>query len=154
MDMLPAGERTAELTLVFHFEDQAYGLPLSVIREILPMMAISPVPYAPQFIRGVINLRGTIVPIIHIRRKLNLAPREPGPRSCLVIAETLERVYGFIADRVSDCIEVSEISSPDTEHGGESLFIRGLGDLGGRIITLLDPERLLSAEERLALRGF
>jgi purine-binding chemotaxis protein CheW len=154
MDMLTAGGRMAELTLVFHLEEQAYGLPLAVVREILPMVAISPVPYAPDFIRGVINLRGTIVPIIHMRRKLHIPPRDPGVRSCLVIAEAPERVYGFVADRVTDCIEVTEISKPDEGRGDDRHFIRGLGDLGGRIITLLDPERILSTEERLALRGF
>ncbi len=147
----PAGrERMKGLYLLFHLDESLYGLPVSGVREILPMVEITPVPNAPPFIRGVVNLRGSIVPIIDLRRQLRLPEREPDARSCLVVGDRPERAYGFIADRVTDCLEIDDISHPEAavvDLPPERQSIHGIGQVSGKIVILLDPIALLSPDD-------
>jgi purine-binding chemotaxis protein CheW len=150
MESSPGRERTHGLFLVFQLDDRFYGLPVTVIREILPLMEITPVPNAPSFIRGVFNLRGVIVPVVDLRLQLRLPERSADARTCLVVAQGAQRFYGFLADRVSDCLEISDISHPETvatDLALEGKSIHGIGQHAGQIVILLDPDRMLSPED-------
>lgn len=139
------------LFLVFHLDNRLYGVPVSAVREILPMVEITPLPNAPPFFRGIVNLRGAIVPIIDLRRKLKLPERKPDGRTCLVVCDSPDRPFGFLADRVTDCLEIFEISRPE-ESGAvlpaEPRFMDGIGQHDGKIIVLLDLESVISAADR------
>lgn len=145
----------AGLHLVFNLDDLVYGVPVSSIREIVPMVEITPVPNAPQLIKGVVNLRGTIVPVIDIRRKLKLPDRPPDAHTCLMVADAPARAFAFLADRVTDCLELEEVKLPEESAAlpPERRFVRGIGQHGGLIIVLLDMDGLLTPADRKALRG-
>ena len=145
----------AGLHLVFYLDDLVYGVPVSSVREILPMVEITPVPNAPTLVRGVVNLRGTIIPVIDIRRKLKLSERLPDAHTCLVVADAPGRPFAFLADRVTDCLELEDVSLPEDAGAlpPERRFIRGMGQHGGQIIVLLDLEGLLTAADRKTLKG-
>jgi purine-binding chemotaxis protein CheW len=141
----------SNLFLIFHLDDTIYGVPVSGVREIIPMVEITPVPNAPEDLRGVINLRGTIVPIIDLRRKLALAGREPDARTCLVVAECADQPFGFMADRVSDCLEIGDIVHPEAAPSKlppEQTFVRGIGQHQGNIVVLLELPHFLTAADR------
>jgi purine-binding chemotaxis protein CheW len=153
MEMLTTGE-TSQLHLIFLLNDHTYGLPVIAVREIIPMVEITPLPNAPTVITGIINLRGIIVPIIDLRRKLALPERAPDARTCLVVAESLVRPFGFIADRVTDCQDIRVIpqahSAPPGPESPPAAY--DVGHLDGRIVILLDPEKLLSETDLDYLR--
>jgi purine-binding chemotaxis protein CheW len=143
------------LYLAFHLGSQLYGVPVAAVREILPMVEITLVPNAPAFVRGVINLRGTIVPVLDLRLKLGLSGTVPGPATGLVVVDDPALPFGFLADRVSDCVEIGKITRGEGETGPEAVrrFVDGMGQLDGRIILLLALNRLLTAEDRRAIAG-
>lgn len=142
-----------QLHLTFYLDDTLYGVPVSGVREIIPMVEVTPVPDAPATVEGVINLRGHIVPVIQLRRKLKLPEKAPDGRTCIVIAEAGGRPFGFLADRVTDCLEIGEVSPPAEEPAKgapERRFIAGIGQNEGTIIILLELENLFSSSERKA----
>lgn len=150
MEASPAGDEALGLFLVFQLDERLYGIPVTRVREILPLMEITPVPNPPPFISGVFNLRGAIVPVIALRRQLGLPERPPDFRTCLVVVQGIERSYGLIVDRVFDCLEISSVSHPPEALGGlpaERPYVHSIGQHEGRIVILLDAEKLLSAEE-------
>ncbi len=155
--METATDAHRSLYLVFHLDDQLYGVPVSSVREILQMVEITPLPNSPAAFQGVINLRGVIVPIVDLRRKLRLADRKPDDHTCLVIADAPERAFGFMADRVTDCARIGEVARPQEGEGGAKLpperkFIHGVGQRDGEIIILLALENLLTAADRKILK--
>lgn len=156
MDDSKTVDNNTGLFLVFYLDEQLYGAPVANVREIIPMLEITPVPKSPPFIKGVINLRGVIVPIIDLRRKLKLKDKKPDSRTCMVVTDAVERAYGFMADRVTDCLEITEITSPDntskTKHAPDKKFIHGIGQHDGHIIIILALDRILTPSEQKALK--
>lgn len=155
MEMKTGQDCNSSLYLIFHLDEQLYGAPVAGVREIIPMLEITPVPNSPAVIKGVINLRGSIVPIIDMRRKLKLKGRNPDSRSCIVVTDSPDMPFGFIADRVTDCLEISELSSPEeakTELSTDRKFIQGIGQHDGHIVIILALDTLLSKSERKALQ--
>jgi purine-binding chemotaxis protein CheW len=148
--------KTAGLFLVFYLDDQLYGVPVDRAREIIPLVEITKVPKAPPLITGVINLRGTIVPIVDLRKKLKLKAREPDDRTCLVIVESPARLFGFSADRVTDCLEIADIGHPDDSDidlPGEKKLVGGIGQHPDGIIVLLEPNSLFTPSELKAMKA-
>ena len=148
--------KSAGLFLIFYLDEQLYGIPVRSAREIIPLVEITPVPKAPKIVKGIINLRGVIIPVVDLRRKLKLEERKPDVHTSLIIAELPERLFGFMADKVTDCLEIESISHPE-ESGlklpAEKKLVSGIGQHQGGIIVLFEPENLLSAAERKALKA-
>ncbi len=142
------------LFLIFHLNDRLYGMSVNMVREIIPMVEITPVPNAPAAVKGIINLRGVIVPIVDLRRKLKLAERSADEHTCIVVVDAAPRPFGFMADRVTDCLELNDLSPPE-EAGGkaspEQALVHGVGQHQGRIVILLDLSRMVTVSERKAL---
>ncbi|MBU0500336.1 MAG: chemotaxis protein CheW [Gammaproteobacteria bacterium] len=144
--------------LSFLLEDEAYAVDILRVREIRVWEHVTPIPNTAAFIKGVINLRGTLVPIIDLRERFGLDPRPYGPRTVvlvLVVADAgQERTMGLVVDGVSNvCTLAPDLISPPPDFGGavHAEFITGLATLEGRMLILLDSDRLLNLAEIYAV---
>lgn len=141
---------TVSRWVTFTLEDEVYGIDVMQVREVLRYTDISPVPGAPPYVLGIINLRGKVVAIIDTRSRFNLPPTEPDESSRILILEAADHVVGFLVDSVSEVAELknNEIeSAPDTGSGETNRFITGLYKRKDDLIILVDSNRLLSDDE-------
>jgi purine-binding chemotaxis protein CheW len=147
-----AAEATEHLA-TFFLDREEYGVDVRQVQEIRRVTEITSVPRAPDFVRGVINLRGRILPVLDLRRKLGLGEVEAGRKTRIVVVRVNERLLGLLVDGASQVLKVgvSRIEPPPTEvveKGGD--YIRGVAKLDDRLIILVDLERLLAHELRAA----
>lgn len=133
--------------LVFNLSTEEYGIDIQKITTIIEKdMSIARVPKTPAYLKGVINLRGEIIPVINLRRRFNLADGEDTEETRIIIVKFEEIVVGLIVDSVAEVVELDEDSIENiTNIAGElSLdYIMGVGKVEGRIITLLNLEKLI-----------
>lgn len=138
--------------VVFHLDNEEYAIDIVKIHEInrLKEITITKVPRVPDFIEGIINLRGEVVPIINLRKKFGIEPRQISKASRIVIVKILEKMIGLLVDSVSHVVsfENAEISPPPEEIKVNCQYITGLGKKGKRMIFLLDIEKILHIEEQ------
>jgi purine-binding chemotaxis protein CheW len=143
-----AAEATEHLA-TFFLDREEYGVDVRQVQEIRRMSEITGVPRAPEFVRGVINLRGRILPVLDLKRKLGLGEVEATRATRIVVVRVKERLLGLLVDGASQVlkVEVSRIEPPPeevVERGGD--YIRGVAKLEDRLIILVDLERLLAHE--------
>ena len=136
--------------LTFILGSEVYGIEILKVREIIKLMDITAVPRTPDYLKGVINLRGKVIPIVDLRSKFSMPEIEHTQETCIIVAEVNQTSIGIIVDSVS---EVSNINSEEIEespHLGQNIdtdFILGLGKTKERIVILLDIELVLSSED-------
>ncbi len=141
--------------LTFTLGDEDYGVGILKVREIIGMMEITAVPHTPPYVKGVINLRGRVIPVIELRTKFGLEPREYDERTCIIVVEVQgasETVQvGMIVDSVSEVLTIpdEDIEPPPAfgASGLDSANILGMGKVKGRVKILLDVDRVVSREE-------
>ncbi len=140
--------------LTFLMANEKYGLDILRVREIIGMMEVTSVPTTPAFIRGVINLRGKVIPVIDLRLKLGMDAKEDTERTCIIVvrlAQTGQEVtIGIIVDEVSDVTDVSQDQIEPPPSFGVDIrtdFILGMGKLERKVITMLDIDRVLMDRE-------
>ncbi len=137
--------------VTFQLENETYGIDVMQIREVLRSQEISPVPGAPAYVLGIINLRGSVVAIIDTRTRFDLPRREAmDDASRILIMDSGELVVGFLVDSVSEVVDlyVEKVDSPpDTGSKKGSRFISGLYNHERGLLILLDGSKLLSDEE-------
>ena len=136
--------------LTFELADEQYGVDILAVQEIKGYMAVTRIPNTPDYLKGVLNLRGTIVPIVDLRLKFGMGPTEPTSFTVVVVVNVRERVMGMLVDAVSDVLEMAakDIQSPpDLGSKVDISFISGIGSANERLVTLLDIDRVLSEEE-------
>ncbi|MDI3316171.1 MAG: chemotaxis protein CheW [Bacillota bacterium] len=139
--------------VVLELDGQAYGADIGSVREVLAFQPVTRVPQAPSFVLGVINLRGRIIPVIDLRRRLGLAAAEPGPLSRIVVVEDGDELIGMLVDGVSEVLQVpaDRIDPPgELVRGEDASFLRGVARLEDRLIIFLALERVLDAHQRSA----
>jgi purine-binding chemotaxis protein CheW len=132
---------------------ETFGLPISIVREIVRVPEITSVPNAPDYIEGVINLRGRIIPIVDLRKRFGQKTFEPNKKNRIVVVELGARAFGLIVNSASEVLRIppSEIEEPNNVfQEGELDYITGVGKLNGRLVILLDVDRILKRGE---LRG-
>lgn len=154
--MTEAREESGELlqVVVFTVEGKELGVDILKVQEILRMVEITPFPRMPDFALGVINLRGRVVPVINLRRKLGLPDRPAGPKTCNLLVRSGEQVLGFLVDEVSEVLDIPQgyLESPGRGPAWmRSELFSGLGKLPGRLLVIINPDRLLSPQEELLL---
>lgn len=136
--------------LTFVLGEEVYGIEILKAREIIGLMDVTSVPQTPGYMKGVINLRGKVIPIIDLRLKFSMQEKERTKETCIIVVEVNNTSMGIIVDSVS---EVADISSgkiedaPDFGQGINTDFIMGLGKVNEKIIILLDIEGVLSFED-------
>ncbi|VUZ24302.1 Chemotaxis protein CheW [uncultured Comamonas sp.] len=143
-------ENTASGTreyLTFRLGEEEYGIDILKVQEIRGYEQPTRIANAPEFIRGVVNLRGTIVPIVDMRLKFNCSKVEYNSFTVVIILNLRNRVVGIVVDSVSDVMELASDAirpAPDIESAIDSSCILGLGSVGERMLILLDIEKLMS----------
>ena len=139
-----------EKYLTFFIDEQLFAIQSSQVVEIIRMQPITFMPKLPPFVKGVINLRGKIVPLIDLRIRLGKEPIEYNEHTSIVVIETGELSVGFIVDRVNDVTDISknQISdSPKLAKEIENNFVIGIASLEEQVAMLLDPVRILAPDE-------
>ena len=136
--------------LTFRLDQEEYGIDILKVQEIRGYESPTRVANAPSFIKGVVNLRGTIVPIVDMRLKFNCEKAEYNTFTGVIILNLRSRIVGIVVDSVSDVMELPPESlkaAPEIESVIDSGAVMGLGSLGERMLILLDIERLMSAPD-------
>jgi len=134
----------------FRIGRETFGLPISMIREIVRVPEITSVPNAPDYIEGVINLRGRIIPVVDLRKRFGDRSFEPSKKNRIVVVEMERRAIGLIVNSASEVLRIppSEIEEPhNVFQEGELNYITGVGKLNGRLVMLLDLNRILQRGE-------
>ncbi|HEX4895680.1 MAG TPA: chemotaxis protein CheW [Solimonas sp.] len=136
--------------LTFTLGEEEYGVDILKVQEIRGYDTVTRIPDAPDFIKGVINLRGTIVPVVDMRLKFKLGRADYNEFTVMIILNIARRVVGMVVDGVSDVMQLTpEQIRPAPEFGSavNSRFITGIGALDQRMLILVDIERLMSASD-------
>ena len=143
--------------VTFHVGDEEFGVDILAVREINRMMEITRVPHAPEFVEGVINLRGQVIPVVDLRTRFQLDAVEHDKNTRIVVVELSEKVVGFLVDSVSEVLRnPRELIEPPPPIVGsiDSEYIQGVIKLDDRLLILLDLQKLLSGGEARELEGF
>ena len=143
---MEAGRKTGKY-LAFALGKEEYALEILKVREIVGMMEITPVPRMPKFIRGVVNLRGRVIPVIDLRAKLGMPLGEGNSRTCIIVVCVGEAETGIVVDKVWEVLDISgeDIEDiPSVSASADTGFILGLAKTGQRITILLDIARILA----------
>jgi purine-binding chemotaxis protein CheW len=136
--------------LTFALGAEEYGLPVLKVREIIKIMDITQVPQVPEHVRGVINLRGRVIPVIDLRLKFGFAVRENTAQTCIIVVDVaLLGMIGIVVDSVSEVLNVASADidrAPDFGAHVSTDYILGLAKVKGTVKILLDLDRVLGAE--------
>jgi purine-binding chemotaxis protein CheW len=142
--------------LSFFLGGEEYGIEILKVQEIIGMMAITRVPRTPGFIRGVINLRGKVIPIIDLRLKFGMESKEQTDETCIIVVKTEGIEMGNVVDKVSEVMNIAEKDIEDTPSFGIEVntdYILGIGKSEGRVKLLLDIDKVLSTGDALDVRA-
>ncbi|HYM48557.1 MAG TPA: chemotaxis protein CheW [Burkholderiaceae bacterium] len=145
-----APDAAASLYLAFSLAAQDYAVPITKVQEIREWMRVTPLPNSPRHVRGVLNLRGTIVPIVDMRLRFSLEEKPYDAFTVIVVVNVDNRLAGLVVDTVNDVLRISgEERCTMSEFEGQASrpFIEGLAQVDGRLLILLDVERLLKPED-------
>lgn len=148
---------TGELLQLVSFKigKEEYGVDILNVQEINKMTQITKVPNAPEFVEGVINLRGRVIPVIDLRTRLNLAKKEHDKDTRIIIVEVDNATVGFIVDAVSEVLRIPvniTEAPPSLVAGVDSEFIKSVGKLEDRLLILIDLNKILSSEDKENLK--
>ncbi len=144
--------------LTFKLGAEEYGLEILKVQEIIKMMDITRVPRTPAFVRGVINLRGKVIPVVDLRLKFCMESRENTDKTCVIVVQVAQEngsvTMGTLVDEVSEVLDINgEQIEPSPEFGTavDTAFILGMGKVAKKVIMLLDIDEVLSSGELAAV---
>lgn len=142
--------------LTFQLKSEMYGCPISPINDIIEMKDITGVPQTRDYVEGVINLRGTVIPVINLRQKFGIEKGEYTRQTCIVVVELDDLQTGLIVDQVEEVLEVSDDQVDPAPSMGQEInreFISGMGKLNDDVIVLLNLNKVLTEEEAEELQN-
>ena len=142
--------------VTFHLENEEYGISILMVQEIIGYRSLTQIPGVPEYVRGMLNLRGAVVPIIDLRLRFGMAQRTYDKFTVIVILVVHGRTMGIIVDGVSDVInfEASQIQpTPAISATVNTDYITGMGQKDEKFVILLDVEKMLSLEELALMQG-
>lgn len=136
--------------LTFGLASEEYGLEILKVREIIGMMDITAVPRTPHYVKGVINLRGKVIPVVDLRLKFDMDEAEVTDETCIIVVDVNGVEIGIIVDRVSEVLDIASSDIEESPKFGSTVdtdFILGMGKAGDNVSILLDISRVLSEVE-------
>jgi purine-binding chemotaxis protein CheW len=140
----------AGMYLTFGLADEEYGVEILKVREIIGMMEITAVPKAPPHVKGVINLRGKVVPVIDLRTRFTMEQAEATDETCIIVVVVGNREIGVVVDRVSEVLDIAAEQIEDPPTFGTTVdtsFIIGMGKTEQRVTILLDITKVLDPRD-------
>ncbi len=136
--------------VVFQLDGNEYALPLLQVREILGMTALLPLPRTHEWFAGMLNLRGQIIPVLDLRRRLGLIPAPYSLNTPIIIAELNERIVGLVADAVNQVVTLPPNAlAPTSEFGDANAFAASIARMNDHMIVMLDLARVINGAEEL-----
>lgn len=144
-----------ELQLViFRLAQEEYGLPITKVQEINRLVPITKLPQTPEFMEGVINLRGRIIPVIDLRKRFALEISEHNDESRIIIVEVCGQTVGVIVDAVAEVVRIAaaSVEPPPPSFILDAKYIQGVGKLEGRLLILLEIDEILTSQEAISLK--
>ena len=135
----------------FVLDDEEYGIEIMKVQEIIRFVQLTRVPHSSEFVEGVLNLRGRVIPVVDLRKRFGLTEHERDRSTRIVVVEVSGRTIGMIVDGVSEVIhiEASEIEpTPPLCSKVDAEFIHGMGKVDDRLMILLDIDRILTSDEQ------
>jgi purine-binding chemotaxis protein CheW len=147
----PSGENLKKNNqyLTFRLQNQQYGIPIVIVREINRITEITTVPRSPSYVAGVINLRGKVIPVVDLRLKLAMERQAPTRQTCVVVVEASNGFMGIIVDQVFSVIELKKDqieASPQIGNSMDANYVLGMGKIDNQVIILVDILKLLGAD--------
>ncbi len=136
--------------LTFSLGKESYGIDIKYVIEIIGIQSITEIPELPEYVKGIINLRGKIIPVLDVRLKFKKEPKEYNDRTCVVVVDIKEVSIGLIVDSVAEVITISEediVEPPQLNKGFSNRYIKKIGKIGNEVKLLLDCEKLLTEDE-------
>lgn len=139
--------------LTFKLGNESYGIEIKHVTEIIGVQPITEVPELPNYIRGIINLRGKIIPVMDVRLRFKKQFREYDDRTCVVVVEAMDNSIGLIVDSVSEVLSIpdTEIVAPPEVGRKTNKFIKSIGKTGSDVKLILDCEKLLSKDDMASI---
>lgn len=136
--------------LTFIVENEGYGIEIEYVTEIIGLQSITEVPELPDFILGIINLRGQIIPVMDVRRRFKKALAEYDDRTCIIVIEIEEVAIGLIVDTVSEVLNITEekiVDPPKSKRGFSNKYVKSIGKIEDAVTLILDCVKLINDEE-------
>lgn len=136
--------------LTFSIGNESYGIEVRYVTEIIGIQAITEIPELPGYIKGIINLRGKIIPVMDVRLRFKKEPREYNDRTCIIVIDIRDISIGLIVDTVSEVITILEqdiVEPPKMNKGFQNRYIKNIGKVENDVKLLLDCEKLLTDDE-------
>jgi purine-binding chemotaxis protein CheW len=140
--------------LTFMLEDEEYGIEILRVQEIKGFSKIRPIPNAPDYIKGVMNLRGTVVPVVDLRSRFGMRQAEYNQFTVIIVVSVAGKVVGLVVDAVSDVLNIRRDQIEETpEMAGDldTSFFRGMGKVGDKLVLLLNIDRLVGGDKLEAI---
>ncbi|MCK4513684.1 MAG: purine-binding chemotaxis protein CheW [Spirochaetaceae bacterium] len=149
------GTRKAKY-LFFNLGDELYGINIMNVTEIIEMERITEVPDMPDYVKGVINLRGKVIPVMDLRLRFNMPEREYDDRTCIVVTAVDTASLGLIVDTVAEvhALAVADIEeTPSFSGSAKDHYVEGIGKVGDRVTVLIDARKVLQGEEMRGIKS-
>lgn len=136
--------------LTFSLGKEVFGIEIKYVTEIIGIQPITEIPEVPEYVKGIINLRGKIIPVIDVRLKFKKPSIEYNDRTCIIVIDIQDVSVGLIVDNVAEVLSITDdniVPPPENKTGFQNRYIKGIGKAGADVKLLLDCEKLLSDEE-------
>lgn len=148
------GTQEAQLNkyVTFRSGNEYFGLKIEYVNEIIVIQEITQIPESEDYVKGLINLRGKIIPVIDVRIRFKQEPKEYNDRTCIVVVNVKDMVVGLIVEQIAEVVEITEDNILDTPTLGhedkmQNQYVYGVGKVGDSVKLLLDPEKLLKDDD-------
>lgn len=155
---MSANDKQRNKYVTFKSGNEYFGLKIEYVSEIIVYQEITEIPESEDYIKGLINLRGKIIPVIDVRIRFKQEPMEYTDRTCIVIVNVNDMVVGMIVEKIAEVVEIKEediLPPPSVVIGGEdklqNRYVYGIGKVGDSVKLLLDPEKILKDDDLLVM---
>ena len=140
--------------VIFKLANEDYGLPISKVQEINRMVAVTKLPNSPEFMEGVINLRGRIIPVLDLRKRFGFNTREHQDDTRIIVVDISGQTVGLIVDAVHEVAKIPGdcIEPPPPSFVMDAQFVQGIGKFADALVVILDIDRIITMKESFILR--
>lgn len=141
--------------LIFTLDKEEYGIEIKYVIEIIGIQSITRVPELDEYIKGIINLRGKIIPVMDVRLRFKKPSMEYDDRTCIVVVDVGDLTVGLIVDRVSEVVNIPEdqvVLPPETSKNSRNKYINAIGKIGEDVRLLIDCKKLLNDEDKESIK--
>lgn len=141
--------------LTFSLGRESYGIEIRYVTEIIGIQPITEIPELPDYVKGIINLRGKIIPVLDVRLRFRKEPKEYNDRTCVIVVDIRDMSIGLIVDSVSEVLVIPEqdiVEPPQMNKGYQNRYIKNIGKVGNDVKLLLDCDKLLTEDDADALQ--